>query len=52
MDRADADLDRAQRPRRGGSGGSRGGYPTNGHVHDSDEGVHKLGRTAERDYDR
>jgi len=58
MDRADADLGRAHRSRRGGRGVSPGdaGYPTNGHkddvVDDDDEGVHRLGRTAEHDYDR
>ena len=52
MDRADADLGRAHRSRRGSSGVGPGneGYPTNGHK--DDEGVHKLGRTAEQDYDR
>ena len=52
MDRANADLGRTHRSRRGSEGGSPGneGYPTNGHK--DDEGVHKLGRTAEHDYDR
>jgi len=52
MDRADADLGRTHRSRRGSGGMSPGneGYPTNGHK--DDEGVHKLGRTAEQDYDR
>ena len=52
MDRADADLGRAHRSRRGASGVSHGneGYPSNGHK--DDEGVHKLGHTAEQDYDR
>ncbi len=52
MDRADADLGRTHRSRRGSGGVSPGneGYPTNGHK--DDEGVHKLGRTAEQDYDR
>ncbi len=52
MDRADADLGRAHRSRRGSGGVSPGteAYPTNGHQ--DDEGVHKLGRTAEQDYDR
>ena len=52
MDRADADLGRAHRSRRGSSGVGPGneGYPTNGHK--NDESVHKLGRTAEQDYDR
>ena len=52
MDRADADLGRAHRSRRGSAGVSPGyeGHPTNGHKDDG--GVHKLGRTAEQDYDR
>ena len=52
LDRADADLGRTHRSRRGSGGVSPGneGYPTNGHK--DDEGVHKLGRTAEQDYDR
>ena len=45
MERADADSQRGRR-------GPRGTYhPTNGHKEDH-EGVHRISRTAEHDYDR
>ena len=49
MDRADAELDRTPRGRREQRGVRD---PPSGRRDRPDEGVHKLGRTAEHDYDR
>ena len=60
MDRADAELEAAQRNHRGSRYSHYGvngadGQPANGlkgQAANGDSGVHKLGRAAEHDYDR
>ena len=52
MDRADAELEAAQRNHRGSRYSHYGVNGADGQPANGDSGVHKLGRAAEHDYDR